>query len=1366
MVRVSSRVLSMPSDGCFELRSPRHFLQLLAGFGIACGLAAELGDLLLTTTAVTSFRPPTGLLWAALICFPLRRWPELIATALIAILAVRSGLHGVPLGREAGLFVIDALGAAVGVNLLRLRSVQPFVFDSLKGVIQFAAVSLLVTFALTAPLAAGFLHMVQAAPFPETWLRLGLADWSGIWFTAPWALSLVSNWQAARSSRLLRQPVEAVCLLASLSLMTYGLYFGQFGWLSMNFVLMLWLLWAAVRFGTEGVTLAAMIMAAFAARSVALGVGPFVLPGSSLQEAELRVLLYPGIASLVFQSMAGILAERGRALAALREWNADLDRLASERGLQLESALAAMSDAVCIFDAEGRVAHCNEAFLRFHGFIHPSQAGTSLTDYTELLEARTAQETVLPPDDWPAARALRGESGFDEELQISRKGSGETWFASVNFAPIRGKDGKIAGAVLTGRDVSERWRREQALRKLSLAVEQSSNSVIITDLEGHIEFVNEAFVRNSGYTREDVLGKTPNLISSGQTLPETFAVMWQSLRKGRVWSGEFINRAKDGRIYTDAVSVWPLRQPDGRITHYVAEQIDITRQKLERAELDSYRRGLEKLVEERTAALQVALHDLEASQENARRVMEWVSAIILIADHAGRFVYANPAGLLALGYSLGELQGMQIADLVADGDHPELYAFLAALGRGESQIRAWTLMHKDGRAIPFQLNTQQLPDGRYIAIGYDRSRELAAELQLRLAASVFENSCEGILITDAEGTIIDVNQAFVSLTGYSRDEAIGQSARLLNSGLHDKAFFSAMRESYRERGYWVGELWNRRKDGRVVRHMMTISAVQEAGQISRLIGLFTDITEKAEAELRLQQSEERLRLTTESLGIGLWYWKPLDGVLEGNKRCWRLFGHDAGWRPRFKDILKTIHPKDRRQVGRELLQATRSARTFNQEFRVLRPNGTVVWLSAMGTTYCNSLGPEIQVMGICMDISGRKSAEILLKTQHESLEASDRQKDAFIAMLSHEIRNPLAAINNAMAVLRRSAKQDPTVQWTEHTVAGQLQQLNRLVGDLLDVSRIAQGKLEFKRSRFVASELMQQAVAISQPVIDRLGQRLHIHADIEGLYLEGDMARLVQVFDNLLQNAAKYTPAHGEIWVRAEAVAGEFVLSVRDSGIGIEAELLPRIFEPFVQGKHLPDHADSGMGIGLALAKRLVQLHGGSIHAESPGPGQGSTVTVHLPLAGQRTTPRRQPRLVTPATPQESRPLQVLVVDDIPSVADSFGMLLELIGHQVRIANSGGEAVQRVRECRPDVVFLDIGLPDMTGFDAFSRIRELPGGADLPVVALTGFGQSQDLKRTAEAGFYGHLVKPADPDEVEALLRGLGGKPLEGFEKK
>jgi PAS domain S-box-containing protein len=886
------------------------------------------------------------------------------------------------------------------------------------------------------------------------------------------------------------------------------------------------------------------------------------------------------------------------------------------------------------------------------------------------------------------------------------------------------------------------------------------NSVIITDLEGRIEFVNHAFVRNSGYTREEVLDKTPNLINSGQTPPETFAAMWQSVRQGRIWTGEFINRAKDGRIYTDAVSVWPLRQPDGRITHYVAEQIDITQQKRERAELDSYRRGLEKLVEERTAALQVALHDLETSEENARRVMEWVSAIILMADAAGQLVYANPAGLLALGYSLDDLQDMQIADLVADCERPELHEHLAAMARGEHQIRSWTLRHKDGREIPFQLNTQQLPDGRYIAIGYDRSRELAAELQLRLAASVFENSCEGILITDAEGTIIDVNQAFVSLTGYSRDEAIGQNPRLLGSGRHDKAFFSAMRKSYREKGYWVGELWNRRKDGRVVRHMMTISAVLEAGQIARLIGLFTDVTEKAMADLRLQQSEERLRLTTEALGIGLWYWKPHDGVLEGNKRCWRLFGHDAGWRPGFKAILKAIHPKDRRQVGRELLQSTRSARTFTQEFRVLRPNGTVVWLSAMGTTYCNSLGPEIQMMGICMDISGRKSAEILLKAQHESLEASDRQKDAFIAMLSHEIRNPLAAINNAMAVLRRSAKQDPAVQWTEQTVAGQLQQLNRLVGDLLDVSRIAQGKLEFKRSRFAASELMRQALAISQPVIDRLGQRLHMHADIEGLYLEGDMARLIQVFDNLLQNAAKYTPTQGEIWVRAEAIEGEFVLSVRDSGIGIEAELLPRIFEPFVQGKHLPDHADSGMGIGLALAKRLVQLHGGSIHAESPGPGQGSTVTVHLPLAGQRTTPRRQPAVLTPAPAptQESRSLQVLVVDDIPSVADSFGMLLELIGHQVRIANSGGEAVQQVQESRPDVVFLDIGLPDMTGFDAFRKIRELPGGADLPVVALTGFGQTQDLKRTAEAGFYGHLVKPADPDEVEALLRGLTGK--------
>ena len=386
------------------------------------------------------------------------------------------------------------------------------------------------------------------------------------------------------------------------------------------------------------------------------------------------------------------------------------------------------------------------------------------------------------------------------------------------------------------------------------------------------------------------------------------------------------------------------------------------------------------------------------------------------------------------------------------------------------------------------------------------------------------------------------------------------------------------------------------------------------------------------------------------------------------------------------------------------------------------------------------------VAGSTRDITERKR-------QAEALQEADRRKDEFLATLAHELRNPLASIRNGLQLMRLTGAGGEALEPTRAMMDRQLTQLVRLVDDLMDVSRITRGKIELRKERIQLATVIDSAVETSRPLIQKMDHELTVALPAQPVEMDADLIRLAQVFSNLLNNSAKYSDRGGHIWLTAERAASEVVISVKDAGLGIAADQLPRIFELFTQVDRSLDKAQGGLGIGLSLVKGLVEMHGGSIEARSEGLGHGSEFAVRLPIVVEATAPRTSGNDTGTAAPPTL--LRVLVVDDNQDGADSLTLILRLMGNDVCTAYDGRAAVNLATEFRPDVVLLDIGLPSLNGYEACQRIREQPWGKDIVIVAATGWGQEEDRRRSQEAGFDHHMVKPVDPQALMKLLAGL-----------
>ncbi len=633
-------------------------------------------------------------------------------------------------------------------------------------------------------------------------------------------------------------------------------------------------------------------------------------------------------------------------------------------------------------------------------------------------------------------------------------------------------------------------------------------------------------------------------------------------------------------------------------------------------------------------------------------------------------------------------------------------------------------------------------------------KEAEAELFRLLVENVKDYA---IFVIDPEGRVESWNPGAERLLGFREEEIIGQSIAVFFTPEDiEKGYPQREMEQALERGRGNDDRWHVRKDGSRFWCGGTMTPLWDEGRTLRgFAKIMRDRTEwkRAEEERagRTREAERRQRLYNAVLSNtpDLVYVFGLDHRFtyanEGLLRMWGKTWDEA--------IGKTCL-----ELGYEPWHAAMHDREIEQVVATKQPvKGEVPFTGTFGRRIYEYIfvpvlgenGEVEAVAGTTRDVTERKRVE-------EALREADQRKDEFLATLAHELRNPLAPIRNSLQILKMPRVDAATAERSRDMMERQVEHLVRLVDDLLDVSRVMRGKIELRRERVELATVVARAVETVQPLVDAQRHELGVRLPPESLPLDADPVRLAQVVGNLLTNAAKYTEPGGRIRLTADREGDVAVLRVRDDGIGIAPDMLPHVFELFVQADHATTKAQGGLGIGLTLVKNLVDLHDGTVEAHSDGLGQGCEFVVRLPLVaeggGGGQSSGDTALASEPPTPPGNR---LLVVDDNRDAADSLATLLRLHGHEVRVAHSGQAALEVTQAFNPDLIFLDIGMPGMDGYEVARRVRATPGLEGVVLAALTGWGQQEDRRRTAEAGFDHHLVKPPDPKVVEGVLAEL-----------
>ena len=669
------------------------------------------------------------------------------------------------------------------------------------------------------------------------------------------------------------------------------------------------------------------------------------------------------------------------------------------------------------------------------------------------------------------------------------------------------------------------------------------------------------------------------------------------------------------------------------------------------------------------------------------------------------------------------------------------------------------------RAFPKRGESGQIL--RWYGTTEDIHERRLAEEQLRrrdaLHWATIDTMAEAVIVLDAEGKVLTLNPAFASMLGYrSLQEAYDLLWHFENDVYAEELDGTPIAHADWPGGRALrGETVRRRtlrSTNRLTGHSFigSYSAVPvftdgKPAYVVVTIHDLTDLMQAQEAQRRqahLLDTVEQAVVVTDLTGT-ITYW---NGFAE------RLYGWTAA-EAVGRCILDVTPADTSRDQAAMILERLAAGESWAGEILVRRRDGSAFPAWVTDTPIRDERGALVGIIGVSTDLTPQKQVEAALRETDERLRQrvdelaeADRQKDEFLALLSHELRNPLAGITTSLYLLNRLGSQEQRPRELRQLIERQTRYLGRLLEDLLDVTRLTRGMIELRREPTDLRLILQQAIDATRSLLDARGHQLLSHLAPEPLLVDGDPVRLEQVLVNLLTNAAKYTDARGEIRATATRAGQQVVVSIRDTGVGIDAELLPRVFDLFTQADRSHARTHGGLGIGLTLVRRITEMHGGTVTAESAGLGHGSQFTVRLPLspAAQRIAPAHL------AEGGAGTPRRVLIIEDNSDAADTLRELLEFAGHTVAVAYSGPTGVRAAESFAADVILCDIGLPGMDGYEVARALQAQGILHTTRLIALTGFGQPEDRRRTAEAGFHTHVTKPADPEE---LLRLIAGTP-------
>ncbi|WP_088256676.1 PAS domain-containing protein [Fimbriiglobus ruber] len=1018
----------------------------------------------------------------------------------------------------------------------------------------------------------------------------------------------------------------------------------------------------------------------------------------------------------------------------------------------------------------------------------------------EQSQSHTGWLDVVHPEDREAAAiawssALSSGIKYDIEYRVRERDKG--WrHIHARGVPIRNPDGSVREWIGTLDDVTDRRRAEAEHQRLLREVEAERGR--LADVFQHapsftcvlrgpthvFERANERYFELVGH--RDIIGKAVR-----DAFPEVegqgfFEILDQVYRTGESFVGTDarIQIRIDGILqerFLDFV-YQPLWGVDATVSGIIVQGIDLTER----------RRAKE------------SLSRVTAESERQRRMFETTLSntadFVYLFDLDGRFTYVNKALLdlwrkelsQAVGRTFFELDyphelasrlQRQIREVIdtrqplrdetpytsADGTRAYEYIFVPVFG-------------SDGSVEAVAGSTRDITDRRQVEI---ELRDIRSRMEAALAASAIGTWAWDVpadrFHADASLARLfslkpeDISGAPLSRIVDSihpddRDRVVALVTQVIEDGSHYEADYRVVQPDGSWR--WVNARGQVERD--------------EAGRALRFPGVVIDVTERKHAEADLRKQTERMRLLWEAAAVLLTTEEP-DAMMRGLfAKVAPHFGLDTYFNFMVDDAqealrlescfgipAQTVDSIRRLEFGQAVCGAVAMSREPITAAHIQQSDDPRVQLVkgfGIRSYTCNPLLAGNHLLGTLSFASRTRDAfdpdaEEFLRTicryvtvAYERLRLvrelrdSDRKKDDFIALLAHELRNPLAPIRNGLQVVRLSEDRGVRER-SQAMMARQLTHMVRLIDDLLDVSRISRNKMELRRGRIPLADVISSAVETARPAVDEAEHKLAVSLPAHPVFLNADLTRLSQVFSNLLTNSAKYTQRGGEIWLSAQTSEGVIIVSVRDNGIGIPRESLPHIFDMFSQVDRSIERSTGGLGIGLALVKGLVEMHDGTVTARSEGPGLGSEFIVTLPVHGAKLEAAVPEVEGSPPAAVVKR--RILVVDDNSDGAESLAMMLDLIGNEVAKAHDGIEAVDRAERFRPEIILMDVGMPQLNGLDATKRIREQPWGRGVIIIALTGWGQESDRERTREAGCDGHLVKPVSLPDLERLLAGM-----------
>ncbi len=989
----------------------------------------------------------------------------------------------------------------------------------------------------------------------------------------------------------------------------------------------------------------------------------------------------------------------------------------------------------------------------------------------------------LPPDAWPAARALRsGEVVRDQEMHV-RLANGEWRMLLVSAAPVR-RDGISTGALVTLQDITERERAEDASRRLAAIVESSEDAIIAKTLDNTITDWNPGAERLFGYTAAEIVGRSFAVLVPPEYVAALPPVL-EKLRRGEgVHSLEIIGLRKDGTRMDLSLSVSPVKDARGNILGAATIARDVTERR--RAE-----------------------EAMARSEARYRTLVETSPDGIIVTDESLRVMMVNQQTVRMCGWeSPADLVGHIALEFVCPEDHANVLKAAEDLKSGIQLSNVdLTLVRRDCSRFPAEVNTSLIIGAQgeiegLLGVVRDISERKRAEDALRESETRFRtlaaNAPDMIIRLDRDLRLRYFNQAVSDGTRAVGTDSLGK--RICELGFPPAV--TSLWEEHLGRVLETGQPVRIEVDlpgpGEVRHHEARIvPELAPDGSVQSLLMLSRDITDRKRTEGALARERVFLRKVIDTTPAMVFV-KDWDGrfvlVNEALASCYGtsvegVVGRtDADFNPDAEQVAHFL--RDDREV-----MSARGEKNVVQE-PVTCADGQTRWFTTIKTALLNGDGTCDKVLGVATDITARKAAEaererLLEAAQQARAEAEEanRAKDQFVAMVSHELRNPLNTINAGLFTLRRRLPPDERLQRSLEVIERNVKLQARLVNDLLDVSRIARGKLPLQRAPIRLDEVVLAAAQAYEGEAQEAGLTFSVEVQPD-LWVQGDQDRLQQVVGNLISNALKFTPPPGQIAVRvrgsgfraappgaaeqrgahpepptpathtepgapdAEPCVARII--VEDNGMGISPELLPGLFDMFRQGE-VAGRRSTGLGLGLALVKSLTEMHGGRVWAESGGPGQGSRFTVELPTVQGPVFRAQQGGAGQGAATRTPHPqMRVLVVEDNPDTRAVISDGLALFGYDVRAAGSGEDALQLLDSemaapsaaspdpWRPDIMLVDVGLPGMDGNEFLLRARQAPDLATVPAFAVTGYGQEEDVRRGREAGFAGHFVKPVD----------------------